>query len=169
MKKRWKTLAAGVAGLAVLVGIADYGFYYLKTGRYVEATDDAYLKADYTTIAPKVSGYIGQVLVDLDRRARRHARRLHGGAEHPDRQRLAANIQGAIGAGIDDGGWISTSYLIAEIIVIPLTGWLARCSRSAAICWSTRPVPGFSVACALAQNLPQMIVLRACRASPAAC
>ena len=37
-----------------------------------------------------------------------------------------ADIQGAIGAGIDDGGWISTSYLITEIIVIPLTGWLAR-------------------------------------------
>lgn len=30
-----------------------------------------------------------------------------------------ADVQGAIGAGIDDGGWISTSYLIAEIIVIP--------------------------------------------------
>src|SRR6266702_2754744 len=29
-----------------------------------------------------------------------------------------ADIQGAIGAGIDDGGWISTSYLIAEIVVI---------------------------------------------------
>src|SRR5690348_10216319 len=37
-----------------------------------------------------------------------------------------ADIQGAIGAGIDDGGWISTAYLITEIIVIPLTGWLAR-------------------------------------------
>ena len=37
-----------------------------------------------------------------------------------------ADIQGAIGAGIDDGGWISTSYLIAEIIVIPLSAWLAR-------------------------------------------
>ncbi len=37
-----------------------------------------------------------------------------------------ADIQGAIGAGKDDGGWISTSYLIAEIVVIPLTGWLAR-------------------------------------------
>ena len=37
-----------------------------------------------------------------------------------------ADIQGAIGAGIDDGGWISTSYLIAEIIVIPLSGWLAQ-------------------------------------------
>src|SRR6185369_15280849 len=37
-----------------------------------------------------------------------------------------ADIQGAIGAGIDDGGWVSTAYLIPEIIVIPLTGWLAR-------------------------------------------
>ena len=37
-----------------------------------------------------------------------------------------ADIQGAIGAGIDDGGWISTSYLIAEIVVIPSSGWLAQ-------------------------------------------
>src|ERR1700716_1194990 len=37
-----------------------------------------------------------------------------------------ADIQGAIGAGIDDGGWISTAYLIAEIVVIPLSGWLAQ-------------------------------------------
>src|SRR5260370_1942304 len=37
-----------------------------------------------------------------------------------------ADIQGAIGAGIDDGGWISTAYLIAEIIVIPLSAWLAQ-------------------------------------------
>src|ERR1700745_2554457 len=37
-----------------------------------------------------------------------------------------ADIQGGIGAGIDDGGWISTSSLIAEIVVIPLSGWLAQ-------------------------------------------
>src|SRR5271154_5031121 len=37
-----------------------------------------------------------------------------------------ADIQGGIGAGLDDGGWISTSYLIAEIVVIPLSGWLAQ-------------------------------------------
>src|SRR5260370_23042447 len=33
-----------------------------------------------------------------------------------------ADIQGALGAGIDDGGWVLTSYLIAPILVIPLTG-----------------------------------------------
>src|SRR5271154_4871668 len=37
-----------------------------------------------------------------------------------------ADIQGAIGAGADDGGWISTAYLVAEIVVIPLSGWLAQ-------------------------------------------
>ena len=50
-------LALGVAGLA------DFGHYYLTTGRYLESTDDAYVKADSTIIAPKVSGYIAEVLV----------------------------------------------------------------------------------------------------------
>jgi membrane fusion protein (multidrug efflux system) len=52
--------------LAVALGIAaaaDFGHYYLTTGRYLETTDDAYVKADSTIIAPKVSGYIAQVLV----------------------------------------------------------------------------------------------------------
>ncbi|KJC58229.1 DSBA oxidoreductase [Bradyrhizobium sp. LTSPM299] len=73
-----------------------------------------------------------------------------------------ADVQGAIGAGIDDGGWISTSYLIAEIIVIPLSGWLAQVF-SVRIYLLTNAVLFlvFSAACALAQNLPQMIVLRA--------
>ena len=73
-----------------------------------------------------------------------------------------ADIQGAIGAGIDDGGWISTSYLIAEIIVIPLSGWLAQVF-SIRIYLLTNAILFlvFSAACALAQDLPQMIVLRA--------
>src|SRR6185437_10971013 len=37
--------------------------YYLTTGRYLESTDDAYVKANSTIIAPKVSGYIAEVLV----------------------------------------------------------------------------------------------------------
>ena len=50
-------LALGVAGAA------DLGYGYLTTGRYLETTDDAYVKADSTIIAPKVSGYISEVLV----------------------------------------------------------------------------------------------------------
>jgi membrane fusion protein (multidrug efflux system) len=52
--------------LALVLGVAaagDFGHYYLTTGRYLESTDDAYVKADSTIIAPKVSGYIAQVLV----------------------------------------------------------------------------------------------------------
>jgi membrane fusion protein (multidrug efflux system) len=50
-------LALGAAGAA------DFGYGYLTTGRYLESTDDAYVKADSTIIAPKVSGYIAEVLV----------------------------------------------------------------------------------------------------------
>ena len=31
------------------------------------------------------------------------------------------DIEGGIGTGVDNGAWISTSYLIGEIVVIPLT------------------------------------------------
>jgi MFS transporter, DHA2 family, multidrug resistance protein len=73
-----------------------------------------------------------------------------------------ADVQGAIGAGIDDGGWISTSYLIAEIIVIPLSGWLAQVfSVRKYLLVNAFLFLVFSAACALAQNLPQMIALRA--------
>ena len=53
--------------LAAALGVAaatDFGHYYLTTGRYLETTDDAYVKADSTIIAPKVSGYIAQELVN---------------------------------------------------------------------------------------------------------
>ncbi|WP_407148519.1 MDR family MFS transporter [Bradyrhizobium sp. ORS 86] len=73
-----------------------------------------------------------------------------------------ADVQGAIGAGIDDGGWISTSYLIAEIIVIPLSGWLAQVfSVRRYLLVNALLFLVFSAACALAQDLPQMIALRA--------
>jgi len=73
-----------------------------------------------------------------------------------------ADIQGAIGAGIDDGGWISTSYLIAEIVVIPLSAWLAQVfSVRNYLLVNAALFLLFSAACAFAQNLPQMIALRA--------
>ena len=56
----------GLLGLALVAATAiaaDYGYDYWTTGRYLETTNDAYVKADYTTIAPKVSGYIADVLV----------------------------------------------------------------------------------------------------------
>jgi DHA2 family multidrug resistance protein len=72
------------------------------------------------------------------------------------------DIQGAIGAGLDDGGWISTSYLVAEIVVIPLTGFLTPVfSLRRYLLANTVMFLVMSVACAFAHNLGQMIVLRA--------
>jgi DHA2 family multidrug resistance protein len=73
-----------------------------------------------------------------------------------------ADIQGAIGAGVDEGGWITTSYLVAEIIVIPISGWLARVfSLRSYLLANTFAFLVLTVACAFATDLTQMIVVRA--------
>lgn len=62
-----QAIKRAVLALAAALGVAataDFGHYYVVTGRYLETTDDAYIKADSTIIAPKVSGYIAQVLVN---------------------------------------------------------------------------------------------------------
>src|SRR5579871_5789870 len=57
-----RLLMAGAA-LAVLAGASWYAYDYWTVGRFEVSTDDAYVKADNTTIAPKVSGYLHEVLV----------------------------------------------------------------------------------------------------------
>lgn len=51
------------AGLAIIASAAYFGWQYWTGWRFEVSTDDAYVQADNTTIAPKVSGYIAQVLV----------------------------------------------------------------------------------------------------------
>jgi membrane fusion protein (multidrug efflux system) len=58
-----KRAALALAVALGVAGAADFGYDYLTTGRYLETTDDAYVKADSTIISPKVSGYIAEVLV----------------------------------------------------------------------------------------------------------
>ncbi|MEA2740463.1 MAG: transporter, family, multidrug resistance protein [Acetobacteraceae bacterium] len=73
-----------------------------------------------------------------------------------------ADIQGAIGAGVDEGGWVTTAYLVAEIIVIPMSGWLARVfSVRTYLLTNTAVFLVMTVACAFTTNLSQMIVVRA--------
>jgi len=57
-----KLLLMGAAAIA-LAGATWYGYDYWTVGQYLVSTDDAYVKADNTTIAPKVSGYLNRVLV----------------------------------------------------------------------------------------------------------
>ncbi|HVO01551.1 MAG TPA: HlyD family secretion protein [Candidatus Cybelea sp.] len=64
MKRTLRRILLGSAAAIVVAGAAGFGAYWVKTGRYLQSTDDAYVQADYTTIAPKVSGYIQDVLVE---------------------------------------------------------------------------------------------------------
>lgn len=73
-----------------------------------------------------------------------------------------ADIQGTLGATIDEGSWISNSYLIAEIIVIPLSAWLARAfGQKQFLLASTILFVISSCLCGLAKDLTAMIIFRA--------
>src|SRR5499433_2967737 len=72
------------------------------------------------------------------------------------------NIGGGLSAAQDEISWVQTAYLIAEIIVIPLSGWLTRVFSTR---WLfTVSAAGFTIAsmlCALAWNIESMILFRA--------
>ncbi|WP_213881502.1 HlyD family secretion protein [Pseudomonas sp. dw_358] len=46
-----------------LIGAVVWGAWYWLEGRFIQSTDDAYLQADSISAAPKISGYVAQVLV----------------------------------------------------------------------------------------------------------
>jgi DHA2 family multidrug resistance protein len=71
------------------------------------------------------------------------------------------DIEGGIGTGGVNGAWISTAYLIGEIIVIPMTDFLSRVfSLRPYLIANTALFLVFSVLCGQAHSLPEMIVLR---------
>ncbi len=63
-KRSGRSLLLGAAAVAIVAAAGYYGHDYWTVGRFHVSTDDAYVKADNSTIAPKVSGYIAQVLVN---------------------------------------------------------------------------------------------------------
>ena len=72
------------------------------------------------------------------------------------------DISGAIGATLDESTWISIAYLVPEIIVIPLTGWLTSVLGLRRYLMITSVVfLLFSVLCGHAWSLGSMIVFRA--------
>jgi membrane fusion protein, multidrug efflux system len=62
-KNRLRQTLLATAGLAVVGASVYFGWNYWTVGRFEVSTDDAYVQADNTTIAPKVSGYLAEVLV----------------------------------------------------------------------------------------------------------
>jgi len=72
------------------------------------------------------------------------------------------DIGGGLSAGNDEVVWVQTSYLIAEIIVIPLSGWLARViSTRWLFCASAAGFTAASLLCGMAWNIQSMIAFRA--------
>lgn len=71
-------------------------------------------------------------------------------------------IQGEIGASGTEGTWIATSYLVAEIIIIPLSAWLERLLglRTFLLIAATL-FTAFSIVCGVSSNLTMMIIGRA--------
>ena len=63
LKRSRKQLFLGAAAVAVLALGSWFGFNYITAGRYMVSTDDAYVKADATTLAAKVSGYVSAIEV----------------------------------------------------------------------------------------------------------
>jgi DHA2 family multidrug resistance protein len=82
-----------------------------------------------------------------------------------DIQIVAASLQeigGGLSASQDEIAWVQTSYLIAEIVVIPLSGWLSRVMSTH---WLFAvSAAGFTLAsllCATASDIQSMIAFRA--------
>jgi DHA2 family multidrug resistance protein len=72
------------------------------------------------------------------------------------------DIQGGIAASLDQATWISTAYLVAEIITIPLSPWMSDVfSTKRYLIVSCVLFLGFSVLCGLSTSLTMMIVCRA--------
>jgi DHA2 family multidrug resistance protein len=72
------------------------------------------------------------------------------------------DIGGGLSAGADETAWVQTSYLIAEIVVIPLSGWLSRVMSTRWL-FAASSI-GFtlaSLACGWAWNIQSMILFRA--------
>ena len=71
------------------------------------------------------------------------------------------HIAGNLSASTDEATWVLTSYLVANAIVLPLTGWLANhFGRRNILLISVAGFTIFSFLCGVAPNLPALIVFR---------
>ncbi|NLS16331.1 HlyD family secretion protein [Rhizobium sp. P40RR-XXII] len=58
-----RRLVYGVGAIVIIAAAGYYGHDYWQNGRFEVSTDDAYVQADNSSIAPKISGYLAEVLV----------------------------------------------------------------------------------------------------------
>jgi membrane fusion protein (multidrug efflux system) len=60
----------GTALLLVIGAGGTFGYHWWTVGRFIEATDDAYVSAHNTTLAAKVAGYVSNIMVEDNSRVR---------------------------------------------------------------------------------------------------
>ncbi len=71
------------------------------------------------------------------------------------------HIAGNLSATVDESTWVLTSYLVANAIVLPMTGWLANYfGRKRLLMISITGFTAASVLCGMAPNLPALIIFR---------
>ena len=71
------------------------------------------------------------------------------------------HLQGAFSASLDEIAWVVTSYLVANGIMIPMTGWIsARFGRKRYFLTSVFVFVAASVLCGAAQSLMQIVIFR---------
>jgi DHA2 family multidrug resistance protein len=71
------------------------------------------------------------------------------------------HIAGSLSASVDEATWALTSYLVANAIVLPITGWLANYfGRKRLLMTAVAGFTGASVLCGLAPSLPVLIFFR---------
>lgn len=71
------------------------------------------------------------------------------------------DVRGSLGATFEEGSWITTAYLVAEIIIIPMTGWLVSVfSMRRVLMVGTAGFVLFSIACSLAPTIHSLIFAR---------
>ncbi|MFY9912515.1 MAG: DHA2 family efflux MFS transporter permease subunit [Candidatus Sulfotelmatobacter sp.] len=71
------------------------------------------------------------------------------------------HIAGSLSSSVDEATWVLTSYIVANAIILPITGWLANYLGRKRLLMTV--VTGFtlsSVLCGLAPNLPALIFFR---------
>src|SRR5882672_3281197 len=72
-----------------------------------------------------------------------------------------SDIRASFGTPIDQIGWVSTGYMMANIVVIPMTGWFQRrFGFPAYFSTSVLLFTGASALCGLAWNLPSLVLFR---------
>ena len=71
------------------------------------------------------------------------------------------HIAGSLSSSVDEATWVLTSYLVANAIILPITGWLAGVfGRKRLLLLAVTGFTLSSLLCGLAPNLPMLIVFR---------